>query len=206
MKIYDIFVAFIEFLKTIDVKELIYAAAGAFIGFWLAIKGDNKQEKKKESEDAKQCIKELITELEDIKVNLINPEFNPREKCYIDPLKTPVWNGLISSNSIQCLSKQKQKMEVKRKNVIWYKHLFEVYGQIKEFNMWCNLLSEQIASSSIMIDSNQQKILDALSPIYVSLENLRAELLQSADNSDNSPDETSLNELIAELNATMAIK
>lgn len=142
------------FMLTIDLREIMYAAVGVFLGFWLAIKGDNSQEKKKETENAMQCIRELINELNTIKEQLKDSSFNTNTKCYIDPLKTPVWNSLISSNGIQSLSKQKQKMESKGKSVVWYKQLFEMYGQIKEFNMWCDLFSEQVFYASILTGNN----------------------------------------------------
>ena len=190
----------IEFIQSIDLREIVYAAVGAFLGFWLALKGDSRQEKKKDTDDAMQCIHELITELVKIKGYLNDSSFNTSTKCYIDPLKTPVWNGLISSNSIQYLSKQKQKMESKGKNVLWYKHLFEVYGQIKEFNMWCNLFSEHLFNASIIIgNNNRERISDALIPINITLDILKSKLLQNSSVVDSSPNETSLDELINEL-------
>lgn len=151
-----------------------------FFAFWLALKGNSYQEKKKDNADAKQCIEDLADELNEIKNNLVELDLN--NECYIDPLKTPVWDGIVLTNKIQLLAKYNQKKRKSKNTIKWYKQLFEIYGKIDEFNNWCNLLSEKNYSAIIHFGlQNDQKIRLCTDSICKSLEKIKEQLLRSSN-------------------------
>lgn len=167
-----------------------------FLGFLLALKGDTWHEKKKDEEDAFQCVSDLISELRLIRLYIDSLDL--KNKCYISPLKTPVWDGMASSNKIQLLAKLEQSFSKKKRSTQWYRHLFELYGTVDEFNRWCDLFTEKNYDAMLFFD-NQVEIEYRTNCILESLNNLRCKITMSV--CDGKKDEffASIDEVISEL-------
>ena len=73
-------------------------------------------------------------------------------RAYIDPIKTPVWDAVIYTNELQCITEflekydKRKRRHAKKETGDLRKRLFRVYGLISEYNKWCNLYSEQRVS------------------------------------------------------------
>lgn len=157
-----------------------------FIGFGLALKGEDEREKRGEIESALQCIVDIKNELAEVRKQLDNDNIDIENKCYIDPLKTPVWDGLIYTNKLQLLTKLKQTMEKKGKSVYWYKQLFEIYDYINEFNKWSNLFTEKYFDLMINNEiNNSEKIISISESIINSLIQIKNKLLANNINCNN---------------------
>ena len=73
-----------NFILTIDLREIVYAAVGAFLGFWLAIIMEKSSDKKKEKETIKNMLKNMMEEMKDLSDHI---------KSSIDSYNTPNENG-----------------------------------------------------------------------------------------------------------------
>lgn len=184
----------LDYLITFGMDVLV-----TIIGFWLALKGNDYQEKRKEINSAKQCINDLKEELKNIDL-LIKSLDNFDEGCYIDPLKTPVWTGLKNTNKLQLLAKLRQDQINKKEEVLWYNLLFEVYERIEEFNKWCNLFTEKAYSALLMQKmSGGKNILDCTQPILHNIYAIREQLLTSNDDENILKNVVSITDVIKKL-------
>lgn len=168
-----------------------------FIGFFLALKGEKLNERRKDKEDAIQCLDDIREEL--ILISSYINKLDLQRKCYISPLKTPVWNGMIGTNKVQLLTKYQQAMHKKRMSTVWYDHLFEVYGSIDEFNRWCDLFTETNYEAMLLFDE-PDKIVQRTNSILQSLYELKSKLTQERQPDSKYDGFTSINELISEIN------
>ena len=96
--------------------------------------------------------------------------------AYIDPIKTPVWDGLINANELYILANYEKK-RIKNENgakteINLYKKLFSVYGLISEYNKWWNLYSAQLA-----LGRNQKE----LEPITACISSLEDNLFKNGE-------------------------
>lgn len=163
------------------------------IGFLLALFGEAAYGKIKELEDARQCINDIKKELIDIKE--VIQKVNPEKNIYIDPIKTPIWDGITNTNKIQLLVKLQQYNKKKKNDEgIWYKNIFLVYNQIKEFNKWCNLLTNLIVEQGTNNNYTQA--------IINELKNMKENIFLK--NSVDNIKKISLDEIIIQLDAIKA--
>lgn len=84
-----------DFIVSIDLREIIYAAIGAFLGFWSAIILDNKSKKKSEAELINTSLKNLRIELEDIYNALQDASVGQNIVIY-----TPIYDASVNSGNI----------------------------------------------------------------------------------------------------------
>lgn len=122
------------------IPSLIATIIGIFGPFWI----QKRIEKSRQKKDAIERVKQLKSELEKI-MSVLNHEIN--EECrYIDPIKTPVWTGLLNTNEsvlFLMLNDNKDKID---KNGNWYDSVYTIYEYIDEYNKWWNLYSSKRAS------------------------------------------------------------
>lgn len=102
MELIDIIV---NFIFSIDLREIVYAAIGAFLGFWLAIIMEKKSDKKNEAETIRNSLKNMLKELKDISdaikdsVDAYNST-NEFGQLYID---IPIYEAAVQSGNILVL-------------------------------------------------------------------------------------------------------
>lgn len=152
--------------------EIVIGIGTTVLGFLLALKGEANREEKKDVQDAKQSIKDIIDELKKLnRINFIST--NGARLYYIDPLKTPIWQGLISTNRLQLIAKLRQKKEQACEDTSWYSELLILYDLIEEFNNFVNLYTENsfqtMITSTEIDDENIDSVISKLSALQESL-------------------------------------
>lgn len=152
--------------------EIVIGVGTTVLGFLLALKGEANREEKKDVQDAKQYIKDIIDELKKLKrINFIST--SGARLYYIDPLKTPIWQGLINTNRLQLIAKLRQKKERICEDTSWYSELLILYDLIDEFNNFVNLYTENsfqtMITSTEIDDENIDSVISKLSALQDSL-------------------------------------
>ena len=105
----------VEFILTIDLREIFYAAVGAFLGFWLAIVLEKSSTRKKEIETIRSLIKNLLTELCEIEDSILTTSKDRR--LIID---LPIYEASIQSGNILAFVDK-----------AYYGRLLKTYSKIK---------------------------------------------------------------------------
>ena len=80
--------------------SVIHMFFSSFLGFISALLVEALWEKYKSFTQRKHLRSALLDELQNLKMNLLSLD---RDKIYIKPYSTPVWNGASKSGSILCL-------------------------------------------------------------------------------------------------------
>lgn len=143
-------------LKNSDWSQFVPSVLATLIGFILAIVFQQYlYEKIKDFILNRRRIKSQIRKLKDELTKEVMNLCLDIESLYIDPIKTPVWDGVLNTNEIRLLGdyfKSKEKKLTSRfgqpngKPLDICENLFIVYGLISEYNKWWNLYSEQCAT------------------------------------------------------------
>ncbi|MDE7163826.1 MAG: hypothetical protein K2O04_00160 [Clostridiales bacterium] len=121
----------------------------------------------------KNQLHKLLSEFENI-----NNEYKKinHKLVYIEPIKTPVWDGLINTNELFLLSKYDKKRikneKDKKEEMGLYNKLFTFYGLISEYNKWWNLYTTQLAAGR----KNTE-----LQPIYDCIRSLETRLFENGE-------------------------
>ena len=140
-------------LQNPDWSQFFPSVLATLVGFILAIVFQQYlYEKIKDLILNRNRVKNQIRKLKDELTKEVLQLCLAVESLYIDPIKTPVWEGVLNTNEIQLLDdffKAKEKKLTARfgksngKPLDICEKLFEVYGLISEYNKWWNLYSEQ---------------------------------------------------------------
>ena len=112
----------LHFFLTIDIREIIYAAVGAFLGFGLAILMEKKSDKKKEKETIKNSIDNILKELKDIYDTISDSidDYNDKKELGQLFIDIPCYEAAVQSGNILILV-----------NKPFYMDLLKSYSYIK---------------------------------------------------------------------------
>ena len=125
------------------IPSLIATIVGIFGPFWI----QSRLEKANKKKSALSLLEQIRDELNETFNTINGLEDNKR---YIEPVKTPVWDGVKNTNEISLLTAIKS-------SEVWYKKIFSIYGGIDEFNKWWNLYSEQRTAGKTLKDLEPEK-------------------------------------------------
>ena len=157
--------AIVDFVLSIDLREIVYAAVGAFLGFWLAIIMEKKSDKKKEEETIKNSLKNILEEIKDISKTINESidaynQTNELGQLFID---IPIYEAAVQSGNILVLVGKP-----------YYADLLKLYSYIKYLSVAetkDHVYSEQdligIRSETCnMIESIKQTLENDINRIY----------------------------------------
>ena len=137
---------FVKMDWTEFIPNLIATFVGIFMPFFIQV----RVEKSQKHDEAIHRIENIKTELTDIANIMIKLNYN---QIHIDPIKTPIWDGLVNTNELLLIAnapeKKKYRKGIQCKNeatheVDWYTLIYKIYGMIDEYNKWWNLYTEKL--------------------------------------------------------------
>lgn len=172
------YVSFIANCAASDWSQFWPSLVATLIGFVLAIVFQQiVYEKIKavlfESNKAKKLLAEIKKELNDVCATLhrhgkeiSDAENGKYAMFYVDPIKTPLFDGMLNENAFPYLTKYKKarlsrnylksvnRDGLKRTRINVYNLILSVYDTIRDYNKWWNIYSESWASGN---DSKRMK-------------------------------------------------
>lgn len=113
-----------EFIQ-LDWDNFILNIITTFLGVIFALILQRVYDKTNEKEEANNLKSKIEVEIKRIWQSLLDIEIS--NKMVIDPIKMPIYDGLISSTKISLLDRYE-----------WYDDLIAFYDEIHTYNNWCN--------------------------------------------------------------------
>ena len=110
-------------MDNFQLVEFIYASFGAFFGFLLAIFSAQRLDARKKRSELEVIEKDVRAELAEKRGEL--KDLKDKDTLYINPIKVPYWDSILSSNRLQLLEKGE-----------WLKSVMLTYDLIEDFNQW----------------------------------------------------------------------
>ncbi|MBO4252101.1 MAG: hypothetical protein J5911_05540 [Clostridia bacterium] len=150
---------------TADWSQFWPGMIATFVGFVLGIFSDRLLIKISESNERKIAKESLLAEIKKIKEEIDSTKSDNEVHFEIQPLKTPVWDSLISTNKIALFSNKKYSKELE--------HYFDFYALVNEYNKWYELLSQSYFYSTDYKKDNEK------------LKSIRRSLKQTMENLKN---------------------
>lgn len=150
-----------NFILSIDLREILYAAIGAFFGFWLALILEKNSERKSKEELIETSLKNLIIELKEIEEALKNS--NANQKLIID---IPIYEASVQSGNILVFVEKK-----------YYIDLLKTYSSIK---MLIRKEEQMSAANSNQLDLEMRS--QSRMEFRISVQNTIEEFLNSVEN------------------------
>ena len=153
-----------------DWSQFVPSVLATVIGFFLALvfqQGIYEILKSKilNRIKAKALITDIKKELERILNDLTGLSLVIDKAFFVDPIKTPVWEGILNTNEVELLARFKNvklsKRILKDENLIkkygaeelknlqfnLYDMIFSVYGVVQDYNKWWYIYSENYAGT-----------------------------------------------------------
>lgn len=130
-----------DMFPNMDWKQFIPSLIATFVGIVVPFLIQAKVEKRHKNSDALQRLEKIKTELSKIASQIIELNNN---HVHLDPIKTPVWDGLVNTNEMLLIADLQKKKKGREENDDWYNMIYSLYGIIAEYNEWWNLYTEKL--------------------------------------------------------------
>lgn len=144
--------------------DFLISMVSTFVGFLLAILGERLYDYYKDKKEGNQLVEAFSKELQNI-LTLIEEISKNEGLTWVNPIKVPVWESTICTNTLSLLS-----------SYDWYGDLLSLYDEIKDYNEWHELRTKQYYSGGKI-----GSISDALTTSENEIKNKATSLIQKME-------------------------
>lgn len=162
----------LEYLSTIDFREIIYAGFGSFLGFGLTVFLEKKSENKNKKEILIRALKNIGLELSGIAGAITKALANNQQSKLI--IDTPIYESLVRSGNILMFIEED-----------YYSELIETYALIKylhEREIDISISYEEKTALRVKVQNDIQTLLPKFKELKRN--NYYLELVQGNDSND----------------------
>jgi len=135
-----------------------------FAGFVLALIGERLYDYYKDLREGNELVKAFNREIQTI-LSEVKKVRDNGNSVWINPIKIPIWDSVISTNKISLLC-----------NYNWYSDLFRLYNEIKDYNEWHFIRTQQHYSGGD-VTAISHALIDSENDIIKYIEKLKKDMI-----------------------------